>query len=797
SWVVVCHGVARNYMRIAFLAELWGSLPPRAYYAPCGAAGLVLLAIVCRLCSLRSDFRLVALGPFDCAGIVKTVHLSLSNPFDGRCGHVSSSYPSRVRFCSLSSNFISRKMVTHTIDNVTSVLTQRELDLFCGMYNIPAELRPELPGRDDTIKNILAGKIGIYTRFLEFANFRIPLSRFLLHVLEYYQINFSQLSVLGAAKVSHFEIMCRVLGYRPSLGTFCKFYVKSISNGWLSFLRLGPTPCCLLKKFDSLRSWNYHFFWVDASICPISVPWHVGAFVLKDPLPPDNHVNAELLALLDHHRTIIRRYPETFLYLVGLSCSFDDVDVRPTLLKDDGSDGLRNMGLLDFVKSSDPFKVKTRERTLAEGEIPLNDETLNMTVPPSAEIIQIVHHTIPDELKEHAATSGKRLLRLKWILRLEWLLRLLWPAASVEFVSFYGLLLPLSMMFLRNCCSSRDDNVVSPRAEPHAGVRGIVAASAGGIGASGNNVEASTSVLGANSPTDDFFILKLMEKAEHEAAEVVVLRGYVSELEAKMAVKSEEVNTLSKQNTKLLSKVSTFESEHRELNRHIIKLGADCECLRNKVVSEAKLREEFKSFLDAMEQRFSERAKELDAHIADVRHDMDNDLYPYMLTAVVISMAINKGIQQGLEAGVVHGKAGRSLPQIEAYDPEIEAKYVADDLGDTNVTPEFFRFQHSIDQVTVLIYADFSSIDREMLLSDAIPAIRGSSTRRGLYPPLTSKPGRASNSAPPHDSSLGVTDHQVSTLALSSDEGYATQPPVVQAHDDLFDTSVLDRSGGV
>ncbi|GKE68422.1 hypothetical protein Tco_1526494, partial [Tanacetum coccineum] len=157
-------------------------------------------------------------------------------------------------FCSLPSTFLSRKMVTHTIDNVTSVLTQLELDLICGTYNIPAELRPELPGRDDTIKDALAGKMGIYTRFLEFANFRIPLSRFLLHVLEYYQINFSQLSVLGAAKVSHFEIMCRVLGYRPSLGTFRKFYAGSISNGWLSFWRRGLTPCCLSKKFDSLKN---------------------------------------------------------------------------------------------------------------------------------------------------------------------------------------------------------------------------------------------------------------------------------------------------------------------------------------------------------------------------------------------------------------------------------------------------------------------------------------------------------------------------------------------------------------
>ncbi|GKC68715.1 hypothetical protein Tco_1101313 [Tanacetum coccineum] len=53
-----------------------------------------------------------------------------------------------------------------------------------------------------------------------------------------------------------------------------------------------------------------------------------------------------------------------------------------------------------------------------------------------------------------------------------------------------------------------------------------------------------------------------------------------------------------------------------------------------------------------------------------------------------------------------------------------------------------------------------------------------------------------SKSAPLHGSSLGVTDYQVSSLVLSGDEGSATQPPIVQAHDDLFDTSVLDGAGG-
>ncbi|GKE11202.1 hypothetical protein Tco_1414753 [Tanacetum coccineum] len=196
-------------------------------------------------------------------------------------------------------------MVGSLIYTVTSVLTQRELDLFCSTYNIPSELRPELPDQNSTIKNSPDGKIGMYIRFIEFANYRILLSKFLLCVLEYYQISLSQLSVIGAAKVGHFEIMCHALGRIPTVGTFRRFYVNSTSNGWLRF---G------LSTVYSL---------VD------------GTSVGKDLLPIDEVVDLPCAELLNKNRTLIRKYTETFLCLVGLSRSFVEMDVRPTLLHDD------------------------------------------------------------------------------------------------------------------------------------------------------------------------------------------------------------------------------------------------------------------------------------------------------------------------------------------------------------------------------------------------------------------------------------------------------------------------------
>ncbi|GJZ91408.1 hypothetical protein Tco_0663335 [Tanacetum coccineum] len=295
-----------------------------------------------------------------------------------------SAKPEFVSNCLVQARGQDHTMVTsahqsNSIYIVTSVLTQRELDHHCSVFNISADLRPELPDRNATIKDSLTGKIGMYTCFIEFFNFQIPLSKFLLCVLEYYQISLSQLPVIGAAKVSHFEIMCRVLGRVPTVGTFRRLYVNSISNGWLSFSKRGGVddPCCYSKKFDS-----------DTS-------------VVKDPLSVDETVDLPCVKLLNENHTIIRKYPGIFLCLVGLSRLFTEIEVRPILLYSNDEE----MGLLDFVNSVDPFKVKTGEQTLAENEVPLLKETEDRVISPSSQTISLVDHTIQDELNINV---GKR-----------------------------------------------------------------------------------------------------------------------------------------------------------------------------------------------------------------------------------------------------------------------------------------------------------------------------------------------------------------------------------------------------
>ncbi|GJX64244.1 hypothetical protein Tco_0298587 [Tanacetum coccineum] len=239
---------------------------------------------------------------------------------------------------------------------------------FTSEYGIPEGLHPELPGPEETIMDFLEGKVGVYTKFFEFANYRIPLSQFLFDILGYYQIHLSQLSVIGAAKVSHFEIICRVLNIIPTLNLFRVFYTPSYNSGWMSFSkRPGKnTPQCYTKPLDSLKNWNNLFFWVDERIFPTVVAWRTSA--PKDGMPSADTYSALDVVTLNTCRTPIQKQPELLLCLVGLSRSyFLGDDVYPIFLDDDD----REMDLFNLISALNPAKVKTGTRPCAAHEVPL------------------------------------------------------------------------------------------------------------------------------------------------------------------------------------------------------------------------------------------------------------------------------------------------------------------------------------------------------------------------------------------------------------------------------------------
>ncbi|GJW54100.1 hypothetical protein Tco_0098185 [Tanacetum coccineum] len=167
------------------------------------------------------------------------------------------------------------------------------------------------------------GKVGMYTRFFDYANYRIPFSTFFVSVLTHFRIPFSQLSVFGSAKVSHFEILCRVCNIEP-------------------------------------HNWNDHFFWVDEFVVPANArfSWFSGSNIVKDRAPAPSEYNVEHINTLIAQASPFLRFPEEFLCWVGIS----------------------QMDLNAFIRTADPRKVRVVERARAENERPIVTVAKHRTV---------------------------------------------------------------------------------------------------------------------------------------------------------------------------------------------------------------------------------------------------------------------------------------------------------------------------------------------------------------------------------------------------------------------------------
>ncbi|GJR32194.1 hypothetical protein Tco_1108426, partial [Tanacetum coccineum] len=260
-----------------------------------------------------------------------------------------------------------------------SIMTPEMVENFCNDYYIPDEVHPVAPGRDKTITQFPEGKVGVYTRFFDYCGYRIPFTKFLMAVLRYFRIHISQLSPFGAARVSHFEVLTRVLDLAPSVTVFRAFYTRTYSDGLFSFAKRSPSsPSCFPKPPDSIKNWSDHFFWVDAKVFPIPVSLYVGGALEKDPAPHLTARQEQTVRLLENNKAPFRRYPECFLCLVGLSPYYPfDENTYPAFERPDGTD----MGLLDFIKTADPRKVQAVEVQKKDDQVKLLESTSHCFMP--------------------------------------------------------------------------------------------------------------------------------------------------------------------------------------------------------------------------------------------------------------------------------------------------------------------------------------------------------------------------------------------------------------------------------
>nr|GEU44549.1 copia protein [Tanacetum cinerariifolium] len=143
---------------------------------------------------------------------------------------------------------------------------------------------------------------------------------------------------------------------------------------------------------------------------------------------------------------------------------------------------------------------------------------------------------------------------------------------------------------------------------------------------------------------------------EVEATEVIHLRNQVSIVE----VARTELGSLTAQTAKLTQDLSNLE--------------LSCDELSVKATSLEPQR------MDEQVKALSDRVAGIDFKLMALVLHLDEEFYPRFWTTIagraVIGLAIDKGTQAGLVAGIDHGKDKRGLADVASYDPSVEARYV-------------------------------------------------------------------------------------------------------------------------
>ncbi|GJX70273.1 hypothetical protein Tco_0307444 [Tanacetum coccineum] len=139
---------------------------------------------------------------------------------------------------------------TIQLEDAVSTISGEYLLEFTSEYGILEGLHPELPGPEDTVVDFPEGKVDVYTKFFEFANYRIPISQFLFDILGYYQIHLSQLSVIGVAK----KVFPTVVAWRtgapkdeiPSADSYSALDVATLNTRRTPFPKQPELLLCLV-----------------------------------------------------------------------------------------------------------------------------------------------------------------------------------------------------------------------------------------------------------------------------------------------------------------------------------------------------------------------------------------------------------------------------------------------------------------------------------------------------------------------------------------------------------------------
>nr|GEW85279.1 hypothetical protein [Tanacetum cinerariifolium] len=203
---------------------------------------------------------------------------------------------------------------------------------------------------------------------------------------------------------------------------------------------------------------------------------------------------------------------------------------------------------------------------------------------------------------------------------------------------------------------------------------------------------------------------------EAKAKEEICLRGQVATIEAAEVIRASELESLKEHNAtlegklscdELSVKVASFKSEKDKLIDQVCMLEGTYFRLHDEVTGYKLFKEQIEVLQDKRVRVPSDCVVGLDSDLIKMALHMNKEFYPHYLTTIAgqmwilgrglklvvlkclqspeylvalggsIGPAINKGMQDGLAAGIDHGKVERGLIDVFAYNPSVEANCVS------------------------------------------------------------------------------------------------------------------------
>nr|GEW49473.1 hypothetical protein [Tanacetum cinerariifolium] len=202
-------------------------------------------------------------------------------------------------------------------------------------------------------------------------------------------------------------------------------------------------------------------------------------------------------------------------------------------------------------------------------------------------------------------------------------------------------------------------------------------------------------------------LLKKMHVSEIDALKQknVALENKKGSLNEKVVELQSSVSTKDLDLKELNAALSSLRSQNDGLVDQVHALEATCSGLREQLSGYENLTNSLEEFQDAQLKAVNDKVAKLDADLAEMACHLEEKFYPHLLSTIsgqrwlltyglklvlvkclnsleyltalgaAINRAFKKGMQDGLAAGIDHGREGRSLADVVAYNPSAEADF--------------------------------------------------------------------------------------------------------------------------